>query len=191
MAGSFRRFSNIIGFDDAPFSLDYAGRVTVVGVVYAGLRFDGMLVGEVEKDGFDAADQLVKMVGESKYLEHAQLLMLQGISLGGFNVVDVFALYDQLGLPLLVVSRREPDLKAVRQALLEQIADGGEKWAVIERLGPMEAVGEVFVQRVGLALEEAEEVVARFAVHGHIPEPLRIAHLIAGALSAGESRGRA
>jgi endonuclease V-like protein UPF0215 family len=190
MAGSFRRFSNVIGFDDTPFQHDYIGRVKVVGTVYAGLRFDGMLIGEVEKDGSDAAAQLAKMVGESKFSEHAQLLMLQGISLAGFNVVDVFALHEALGLPVLVVARREPDLDAVRKALLEQVSDGREKWAVIERLGPMEAVGEVFVQCVGLTLEEAEDVVSRFAVHGHIPEPVRTAHLIAGALEDGESRGR-
>jgi endonuclease V-like protein UPF0215 family len=190
VAGAFRRFSNVIGFDDTPFQHEYVGKVKVVGTVYAGLRFDGMLIGEVEKDGFDAASQLAKMVGESKFLEHAQLLMLQGISLAGFNVVDVFALYEDLGLPVLVVARRKPDLDAVKQALFEQVADGQEKWSVIERLGPMEAVGEVFAQRVGLTLEEAEDVVSRFAVHGHIPEPIRTAHLIAGALEEGESRGR-
>jgi endonuclease V-like protein UPF0215 family len=185
-----RRFSNIIGIDDAPFRQNHVGGVKVVGAVYAGLRFDGILIGEVEKDGFDAAEQLVEIVGESKFFEHAQLLMLQGISLGGFNVVDVFALHESLELPVLVVSRREPDLRAIKQALFDQVSDGREKWAVIEKLGPMEAVGDVYVQRVGLSLEEAEDVVSRFAVHGHIPEPIRAAHLIAGALVDGESRGR-
>lgn len=191
MTKSFRRFSNVIGFDDAPFLQDQVGRVKVVGAVFAGLRFDGMLVGEVEKDGFDSASRLSKMVGESKFWEHAQLLMLQGISLAGFNVVDVFALYEKLRLPVLVISRREPDLAAVKQALFDQVSDGREKWAVIEKLGLMEAVQEVFVQRVGLTLEEAEDVISRFAVHGNIPEPIRTAHLIAGALMGGESRGRA
>jgi endonuclease V-like protein UPF0215 family len=104
--------------------------------------------------------------------------------------VDVFALHESLELPVLVVSRREPDLRAIKQALFDQVSDGREKWAVIEKLGPMEAVGDVYVQRVGLSLEEAEDVVSRFAVHGHIPEPIRAAHLIAGALVDGESRGR-
>lgn len=191
MAGAPRRYSNIIGFDDAPFSKDHVGVVKVVGAVFAGLRFDGMLLGEVEKDGFDAADRLVELVGNSRFREHIQLVMLQGIALAGFNVVDVFSVNKRLGVPVLVVTRREPDLAAVKLALLEQVAGGREKWAVIEKLGPMEAVGEVFVQRVGLTLGEAEDVVARFAVHGYIPEPIRTAHLIAGALEEGESRGRA
>ena len=43
--------SNVIGFDDAPFERDHRGKVEVVGTVYAGLRFDGVLIGAVEKDG--------------------------------------------------------------------------------------------------------------------------------------------
>ncbi|MFN2146622.1 MAG: DUF99 family protein [Anaerolineales bacterium] len=191
MSQSQRRFSNIIGLDDCPFSQDFRGAVQVVGTVYAGLRLDGLLVGEVEKDGFDAADRLVELVSRSKFAEHVQLIMLQGITLAGFNVVDVFDLHERLDLPVLVVSRREPDLSAIREALLTQVSQGEEKWAVIKRLGSMEPMGAVFIQRVGLNLGEAEETISRFAVHGHIPEPLRTAHLIAGALVDGQSRGRA
>ncbi len=54
----------------------------------------------------------------------------------------------------------------------------------------MERAGRVCVQRVGLTLEEARATVDRLAVAGFIPELLRAAHLIAGALVRGESRGR-
>jgi endonuclease V-like protein UPF0215 family len=186
---SGKRYSNIIGFDDAPFALEHRGAVTIVGAVFAGLRFDGVLVGAVEKDGSDSAEVLIKMVSESKFAEHAQLIMLQGISFGGFNVVDAFHLHETLKLPVLVVSRRSPDLEAIRKALTQQIPDGEQKWALIDRLGPMEAVGQVYVQRVGVSPAEAESVIERFAIHSHIPEPIRVAHLIAGALVDGESRG--
>jgi endonuclease V-like protein UPF0215 family len=187
MAG--KRFSNIIGFDDAPFSPDRQGKVRIVGAVFASLRFDGVLVGEIEKDGFDSAATLIKMVSESKFAEHVQLIMLQGIAFGGFNVIDVFHLHKKLDLPVLVVSRRSPDLDAIQKALTTQIPDGEKKWDIIARLGPMEALRKVHVQRVGIELEEAEAVIERFAIHSHIPEPIRVAHLIAGALVDGESRG--
>jgi hypothetical protein len=80
-------------------------------------------------------------------------------------------------------------MEAIRNALTTQIPDGKKKWSVIDRLGPMEAVRNAYVQRVGISLEEAESVIERFAVHGHIPEPIRVSHLIAGALVDGESRG--
>jgi endonuclease V-like protein UPF0215 family len=184
-----KRYSNIIGFDDAPFSPDYKGKVQVVGAVFASLRFDGVLVGDIEKDGSDSAATLIQMVSESKFAEHAQLIMLQGIAFGGFNVIDVFHLHEKLNLPVLVVSRRSPDMDAIRKALTTQIPDGEKKWKVIARLGPMEPLKKVYVQRVGITLEEAESVIERFAVHSHTPEPIRVAHLIAGALVNGESHG--
>ncbi len=58
-------------------------------------------------------------------------------------------------------------------------------------MGPMEPAADVFIQRVGLTLTQALAVVERFAVHGHMPEPLRVAHLVAGGLGSGQSRGRA
>jgi len=184
-----KRFSNMIGFDDAPFDRNDSGPVPVVGAVYAGHRFDGVLIDRITRDGTDAAQTLAAMVSQSKFNEHAQLIMLQGIAMGGFNVVDVAHLHDQLGLPILVIARRRPDMSAIRQALVTRIAGGREKWELIERLGPMEPVGNVFTQRVGLSLDQTAAVIGRFAVHSHIPEPIRTAHLIAGALVEGQSRG--
>jgi endonuclease V-like protein UPF0215 family len=183
------RLSNVIGFDDAPFERHQHGKVQVVGAVYANLRFDGVLIGEVEKDGEDAANELADLVSQSKFAEHAQLIMLQGITMAGFNVVDAFALYKALKLPVLVVARRRPDLNAIKNALDTHIRHGEEKWNIIKTLGPMEQAGPVYVQRVGLDLAHAIEIVEHFSIHSHLPEPLRTAHLIAGALSDGQSRG--
>ncbi len=184
-------FSNVIGFDDAPFQRDHKGSVKVVGTVFARLRLTGVLVGEVEKDGSDAAEKLAQLVAQSKFFENLHLVMLQGIAVGGFNVVDVFALHERLSMPVLVVCRRDPDMEAIREALLRQIPNGAQKWALIERLGPMEPLHHVYVQRVGLTLAQAATTLKCFTVEGHIPEPLRTAHLIAGAIVDGESRGRA
>lgn len=184
-------FSCVIGFDDAPFPAGYVGKVKVVGTVYAGLRLDGILVGEVEKDGADAAEKLAALVKQSKFAPNLHLVMLQGIALAGFNVVDVFALHEQLELPVLVVSRRMPNMEAIKDALVNKVSDGQRKWAIIEKLGPMEPAGSIYVQRVGLTLEQAKVVTKRLAIEGSIPEPLRVAHLIAGAIADGQSRGRA
>ncbi|MDJ0888067.1 MAG: DUF99 family protein [Desulfobacterales bacterium] len=184
-----RRFSNVVAFDDGPFPRRHAGRVPVVGTVYADLRLDGVLTGSVEKDGADAADELARLVMASRFEGHIRLVMLQGIAMAGFNVVDVFTLQQRLARPVLVVSRRLPDLGAIKAALRAHIPEGTAKWRVIERLGPMEPAGPVFIQRVGIDRDAALEAVARFAVHGHVPEPLRTAHLIAGAIVAGQSRG--
>lgn len=182
--------SHVIGFDDFPFAPDHRGNVAVVGAVYAGARLDGVVSGCVRRDGANSARVLAELVESSRFVEHLQLVMLQGVALAGFNVVDVGTLHRRLGLPVLVVARREPDMAAVRGALLTRVPGGARKWALIERLGPMEPVAGVYVQRVGLSLGEAETVIRRFALHSRIPEPLRTAHLIAGGIAQGHSTGR-
>ena len=186
-----RRFSHVIGFDDAPFSRNHRGDVLVVGTVFSGLRLEGILSGKVRRDGTNSTYTLIQMVGKSRFAPQVQLILLQGIAFAGFNVIDIQRLQAKLRVPVVAVSRRQPDLNAIRQALLNKVPGGKRKWALIERLGTMERANSVYVQHVGIALTEVKELIQRLAVNSALPEPLRMAHLIAGGITLGESKHRA
>ncbi len=186
-----RRISNTIGIDDAPFDRRHRGDVPIVGAVFTRTRFDGMVTAKVRRDGRNATARIARMLEDSPFFAHAQAVLLQGIALAGFNVVDIHALHAALGRPILVVARRRPDMKAIRRALLDHVPGGRRKLALIERAGPMEALAGVWVQRAGLSLARARGCLDDLAVHGRLPEPLRVAHLLAGGLAQGVSRGRA
>jgi uncharacterized protein len=188
MAG--KEITSVVGFDDFPFAREHRGDVRVVGTIYTGARLDGVLSGRVRRDGANSTERLARLVEESKFARQVRLVLLQGIALGGFNVVDIHALGARLRVPVLVVARRRPDMGAIRRALEEAVPGGRRKWRLIERAGEMEEAAGVWVQRSGLTLGEAARVVERFAVCGRIPEPLRVAHLIAGGVGEGQSRGR-
>lgn len=185
-----RRLSHVVGFDDGPFARSHRGDVMVIGAVFSGLRLEGVLRTEVRRDGANATAKLIASVSGSRFGDHLQLVLLQGIALAGFNVIDIEALHDALGMPVLVVARRQPNLDAVERALLSRVAGGRRKWRLIERLGPMQPAAGVFVQRAGIELREATALIERLAVHGRMPEPLRVAHMIAGGVTSGESRRR-
>ena len=181
--------SHVVGFDDAPFARDHRGDVPVVGAVFCGLRLEGVLRGWVRRDGANATERLARLVTGSKFARQLQLVLLQGIALAGFNVVDIHALNRLIQVPVLVVVRKVPRLERVRRAL-GGVRGGERKWRLIARLGPPEPVAGIHVQRVGLTMDETEWVIQRLAVNGNVPEPLRTAHLIAGAIATGQSRGR-
>jgi endonuclease V-like protein UPF0215 family len=202
---------NVIGFDDGPFLREHRGDVLLVGVVCSGTRLDGVVTGRIRRDGANATRTMMDLVRASQFREHVQAVLLQGIAVGGFNVVDVHALHAALRIPVLVVTRREPDLEAMRQALFSNAPRGRpcvrgarRKWQLIERAGPMELLRpsrraarqgrpsgpNLWVQRVGVSLEVARKIVRGATLHGNIPEPLRLAHLIAGGVTTGASRGR-
>ncbi|HQU16975.1 MAG: hypothetical protein B7Z66_12350 [Chromatiales bacterium 21-64-14] len=181
---------HVIGFDDAPFASEHRGDVRVVGAVYTGLRLDGVLFSKVRRDGINATRRLVEMVSGSRFMPRTHVLLLQGIALAGFNVVDVNGLYDALRIPVIVVVRKTPDLDEVRRALSENMRGGRRKLALIHQAGPVEPIAGVFVQRVGIESVEAERMIRALAVHSAVPEPLRTAHIIAGAMTRAAGRYR-
>jgi endonuclease V-like protein UPF0215 family len=185
------KHAHVIGIDDAPFAREHRGDVLVVATAFSHLRLEGVLSTRVRRDGRNATQALALMITSSRFAGHTQAVLLQGIALAGFNVVDIHALHESTSIPVLVVARRRPRMDAIRHALLTRVRGGARKWALIERAGPMEPAAGVFVQRAGLSIADAESIVARYAVYGHIPEPLRMAHLIAGGVTDGHSRGRA
>lgn len=185
-----RTYSNVIGFDDAPFNRDSEDRVLIVGAVFAALRLEGFLSGYIEKDGYDSTDFIITLISGSNFKEHLQLILLQGITFAGFNIVDIHRLNETLNLPVIVVCRKEPDFESIREALMNSFVDGEKRWRLIQQAGNPEKYGNVFIQRAGLPPADAEKIVNYFCIHSLIPEPLRVAHLAAGALQTGHSRGR-
>jgi uncharacterized protein len=185
------RFSHVLAFDDAPFPREHRGDVLVIGTAYAGLRLSGVISTRVRRDGANATRAIAELCRGSRFFAQSKALMFQGIALAGFNVIDIHGLHAALGLPVLVVARRAPRLSAIQEALTQRVRGGAKKWGLIEKAGAMEPLIGVYVQRAGLSVAEAEAVLTRFTVEGKIPEPLRVAHLIAGGVTTGHSRGRA
>lgn len=141
----------------------------------------------MRRDGRNSISELARLVNRSP--AHLQLILLQGLVLAGFNVVDLHALHVQTGRPVLVVARRAPDLDRIRAALLSRVPGARRKWALIEAAGPMEACGGVFVQRAGLSLAQVQAALGNFTVTGRVPAPLRAAQLIARGVRQEHSQG--
>ncbi|MCX5745297.1 MAG: DUF99 family protein [Proteobacteria bacterium] len=190
MTAKPRALSNVVGFDDSPFEYAHRGDVRVVGAVCARTRLDGVLATTVRRDGSNSTDRLIETVAASRFADHIRAVLLQGIALAGFNVVDIERLSATLDVPVLVVVRKHPRMQLVKDALLERTTGGADKWKLVERMGAPERLGAVWVQRVGLSMGEATELLASTTSHGNIPEPLRLAHIIAGGVERGASRGR-
>lgn len=182
-AASMPHYSHVIAVDDAPFPRDHRGFVPIAGVAYAGTRLEGTMRARVRRDGADATRALAAMVKQSRFAEHTRLVLLEGIALAGFNVVDIHGLSEQLGMAVLVVVKREPNMAAVEEALLHRVRGGKRKWALVQKAGPMEPLANVWVQRAGIEKNDAAEVIRALALHGRLPEPLRVAHWVANVMA--------
>ena len=98
------------------------------------------------------------------------------------------------GLGVVVVNRKMPDYEKIKKAL-DNFEDGKERWALVEKAGQMHEIeiGEhkLYIQVAGVKVEDAKEITELCSTRSHIPEPLRVAHLIARGVTLGESKGGA
>jgi endonuclease V-like protein UPF0215 family len=187
----------ILGIDDGPFEPRAGGRVPLVGVVFRGGRWlDGVLSTTIGQDGTDATERVVEMVNRSRHRGQLRIVMADGVTFAGFNVLDIKEVFKRTGLPVTVVSRERPNMVDVRKAI-KHLSDWRERWKVVEGSGKIYQVGTkrraapIYMQFVGMGRADAEQVVKLSSTRSLIPEPLRVAHLIATALVRGESYGRA
>ena len=180
-----------IGFDDAHYADKSVGaEVNVAGIICSDTRFEGMLWGSVEKDGFDSTDALSQLLIASKFAAQVQVIITDGITFGGCNVVDLKRLQELTGVPVIAVMRRPPDLDAFRH-VVDQLDDPERRWNSVLAAGEIHQMLDSVFQVVGLEPLIAARVLKRLTDQGKIPEPIRLAHLIGSAVKLGTSGKRA
>jgi hypothetical protein len=120
--------------------------------------------------------------------------MLDGISFAGFNMVDIKKLHKKTGLPVIAVTRKKTDFKKFRQAM-RTLPGFERRWEAVESAGKLHELklrrGKVYYQETGLQKGQAEHIIRITSTRSVLPEPIRIAHMVASAIVRGESVGRA
>jgi hypothetical protein len=184
----------VIGWDDGPFEHGKKDKIPLVGVVFrGGIWQDGILVREIDIDGFDATDVIADATKKTKHRGQLRIIMLDGISFGGFNMVDIRALHEETGLPVIAVTRKKTNFELFKQAMLS-LPKFELRWRAVENAGELYSVqvhrGTLYFQKAGLSQEQARRVIKVTATRSILPEPIRVAHMNASAIVRGESIGR-
>ncbi len=183
----------VLGIDDSPFRFRDEKALVVGAMVRVPNYLESVMRTEVTVDGTDATEKLVEMISRSRYRDQVKAVMLDGIALAGFNVVEVRELHDELRAPVITVTRDKPDLEEMKAALKGHFDDWERRYSLISdlELRPIETEHKpVYACAVGLPWGEAVALVKMATVRGAVPEPVRMAHLIASAMVRGESYGR-
>ena len=188
MSGAAR--PHVLGIDDAPFDKGQRDPVPIVGVMMEGSDLvESVAIGAFPVDGDDATGFLADWISGLRSFSSVQAIVLGGITIAGLGLVDIESLSKRLGVPVLTVTRRDPATSELGSAL--------ESAGLRERL-PIVAgaprafrlVDGLYVSHAGVGREQATRIVEATLRKSRLPEPLRIAHLVARALVTGESRGR-
>jgi uncharacterized protein len=178
----------ILGVDDGVFIPHSKGFVPVIGVVFrGGYWLDGLLSTKIEIDGFDATEKIASMIANSSHKRQLRVIMLDGVTFGGFNVVDIRELNERTKLPVIAVTRDRPNLKDIRVAL-KNLPEPQKRWKAFLDAGQILELStrsrneKVYVEISGMLEEDARKIVKLTSTRSSIPEALRVAHLIASGL---------
>ncbi len=178
----------ILGVEDgsfAAFNRQAPGRTILCGVLMEGDRILKVRHAEIRVDGLDATDKLLSLM---RGIEVAAVI-LGGITFGGFNVINPRTIHDETGVPIIVYSGVKPDNDAVLAALRKHFHDWERRWEIIAGLGEIHSTWvfredhDIYFEAVGCDPEWAEGVLKDSAMISRIPEPVRVAGLVARGLT--------
>lgn len=203
-----------IGIDDAPFQTCpriRGSEVHAVAIITSNDRFEGMLyIPAIHQDGLNAGQRLTEAILASKFHDQLHAVFLDGVTMGGLNVIDIAQLATDLQRPVVALMRTYPNLQRMLQAI-EKLPEAQERIQRIRAAGPIYKIRNwIFQYRcpVPQARSQSEQIDSTYqsvtpdviatllekcTPHSgqKIPECLRMAHLIGAAIKTGQSSSNA
>ena len=177
----------ILGIACSTFDRNKDKEIQLYGVVYRSTTLlEGVMKTTVAVDGEDATEKIQKMVNQSSHKEQLKLIMTRGITIAGFNYINIKQLYEESGLPVVSVVDRIPNLEKIKEAI-QNVSNWEERFNVISNSSSIREISTslneepVYVQAVGIDGKELDKLLKKLTIVGRIPEPIRVARLIATA----------
>ncbi len=179
----------IVGVDDGYFPPYYKSRkgyTLLVAVKYDLLNrsVDAVAYTPVLVDGLDATIKAIELLRMVK----GDLVLYDGVTYAGFNIIDPYRVYSELGIPGIVFYRHPLSLERIRNALLKHFPDHMVRLEIIARVlrqrFRMDSMWGIYEYTpIHIDPLEAREILRKLQYYSPEPEPLRIADTLASTTS--------
>jgi len=149
------------------------------------LFIDGFVFDHSTVGGDDAADAILSMY-EKLDRPDVSLLLISGIVISLYNIVDVKKISEKIELPVIGVTYEES--QGIEDAIKHHFPDSYEtKLAEYSKLGSREKITlhtshNLYIRNEGCTVLEATHLLDKITLQGSMPEPLRITQLLANTL---------
>ena len=167
------------------FQKGSSSRSVLAGVVMRGdLQIDGFGLTTITVGGMDGTEGVLRLFSELERRD-INLLLLNGCVIGWYNIVELDKVYEALKLPLICVTYEESE--GLEGYFRENFPDWEMRVEAYGRLGKRVPIDlhtghRVLVRYLGIKDEqEAKALLDRFTLQGSVPEPLKVARLLARA----------
>ena len=184
----------LLGIDDSPFTFD-DDTTDIIGVVMRGNHYiEGVLHDKITIDGNDATKVCQQMIFRTRHFKQVKAILFDGATMGGFNILDIEKVWKSIQIPVITITRNQPNFEKIKIALQAHFSDWKQRLSLLEKglLYQVETNHKpIYIKCIGISIDKAKEIITLATIRGAIPEPLRVAHIIASGISRGESYGKA
>lgn len=168
------------------FRRDHEKSVLAGVVMRSDFIIDGFAFTHITVGGMDATEGIFRIF-ESLQRDDINLMMLNGCVISWFNIINIEEIYERLQVPLICVTYEESEGLEEHIAKHFEAAERDLRIEAYNQLGdrvPVNLHGqfEDLIRFLGMEKAEAAAVIKKFTTHGKVPEPLRVAKLLARAL---------
>jgi len=164
-----------------------AEKSTLAGVVMrTDLLVDGFVFGEATVGGEDATSSVFRMFRKLKRAD-LNLVILSGCIISRYNIIDVDGLARRSGLPVVCLTYNES--RGIEDAIRSHFAHPEARLESYRRLGGRSPIllhtgYRAYVRGSQIKDEDAKKVLDAFTLQGVVPEPVRLARLLARSAAA-------
>jgi len=151
---------------------------------------DGFTFSRTEVGGMDATQKIIKMYNALERHD-INILLLNGCVISWYNVVDLNHVADTTALPLICVTYN--DSTGLETYFKENFPNDWQHRIDIYRKNgarkplKLHTGHTIYVRFLNINEEETSRLLDKYTLHGAIPEPLRIARLLARSLMRNSS----
>jgi len=174
----------ILGIDDGRFSRGKSEIAPLAGVVFRTNRtIEKMATAIITVDGDDIIPAITEIIGKTKV--RPSLIMTDGVTFAGFNLMDPSELFSATGVSVMTIHKGSPDIGAMLSAVRSLHNDSKKKESILLSLSPIKVIitgREYTINLAGIDLAEAKSVLRKTTINGLLPEPVRLAHMLASTL---------
>jgi len=154
-------------------------------VMRADLVVDGVSLAEATVGGMDATQKIAGLYN-SMHRDDINLLLLNGCVVSWYNVIDLEQLAQKVGLPIICLTYDES--VGLEKYFEENFPkDWKERVEVYHKNGPRKLLklkngNDVYARAMNVNDFDVLKVLNKFSLEGGVPEPLRVAQLVARSL---------
>ncbi len=146
------------------------------------LVVDGVAFGNTTVEGDDATDAVIAMYKNLRR-DDVNCILLDGLVISMYNIIDGKAVCEKTGLPVIAITFE--DSKGLEGAIKHHFPDRWQdKLKQYKKIGRRERVTlktgkDLYIRSWGITSKMAVSMLDAFTLQGAIPEPVRLAKLVA------------